>query len=123
VSEAVSTEPRPRIQGSHFFTRWAGSVNPGDRAITLASVEARFRAAVGGLDPGGTFRGRSARLSGWAKARSSKDMNVKQAALKLGVTEAQVRGFIKDGELPYINVGRCKKYPRISIKEQDLAGC
>ena len=49
--------------------------------------------------------------------------DLKQAAKKLHVSEEQTRGFVRDGELQYINVGRGKKRPRMRFTEADLAGC
>jgi len=51
---------------------------------------------------------------------SPKLFDLKQAARKLGITNDQTRGLIQDGELPYINVGRGKKRPRLRFTEADL---
>ena len=43
-----------------------------------------------------------------------------QAAAYLGITEDQVAGFVQDGELSYINVGRGKKRARYRFTIPDL---
>jgi hypothetical protein len=50
----------------------------------------------------------------------AKLFTLKQAARKLGITTDQVRGFVDDGELQYINAGRGKKYPRLKFTDADL---
>lgn len=55
-----------------------------------------------------------------ARRDADQKLDVKQAARKLGTTEDQVRGFVQDGELRYINVGRGKKRPRLRFTEADL---
>lgn len=42
------------------------------------------------------------------------------AAGYLGISADQVAGFVADGTLPYINVGRGKKKPRIRFAKPDL---
>ncbi|WP_456628956.1 helix-turn-helix domain-containing protein [Bradyrhizobium sp. URHC0002] len=47
-------------------------------------------------------------------------LSINDAAQYLGITSDQVRAFIDDGELKYINVGRGKKRPRIRLTKADL---
>jgi hypothetical protein len=43
-----------------------------------------------------------------------------EAADRLGVTVEQLTGFVSDGDLPYVNVGRGKKRPRYKFKPSDI---
>jgi excisionase family DNA binding protein len=45
---------------------------------------------------------------------------IDQAAAYLNVTEDQVAGFVQDGELSYINMGRGKKRARYRFTKSDL---
>ena len=51
---------------------------------------------------------------------SSSLSDTKQAASYLKVTVEQIRGFVDDGELIFINVGRGKKRPRMRFAQEDL---
>ena len=53
-------------------------------------------------------------------APDAKLFDLKRAARKLGISEDQARGLIKDGELQFINLGRGKKRPRMRFTEADL---
>jgi excisionase family DNA binding protein len=64
---------------------------------------------------------------GWPKAGSiqeaapnAKLFDLKQAARKLGISEDQLRGFVKAGELRFINLGLGKKRPRMRFTQTDL---
>lgn len=46
--------------------------------------------------------------------------DLKQVAERLCVSEEQARGLVQDGELPFINLGRGKKRPRMRFTEADL---
>lgn len=47
-------------------------------------------------------------------------LTVKQAAEQLGVSIDQVRGFVQDGDLAYINIGRGKKRSTYRFTQADL---
>src|SRR5882757_6388759 len=53
-------------------------------------------------------------------APNAKLFDLKQAARKLGISEDQVRGFVKAGELRFINLGLGKKRPRMRFTQTDL---
>jgi hypothetical protein len=53
-------------------------------------------------------------------SRGAQLFDLKQAAIKLDISEEQARGLVRDGDLPYINVGRGKKRPRMRFTEEDL---
>ena len=61
---------------------------------------------------GGNLRGPSNDAAGL--------LTIDQAAAYLGITEDQVAGFVQDGELSYINVGRGKKRARYRFTIPDL---
>jgi excisionase family DNA binding protein len=52
--------------------------------------------------------------------RDSELLTIDEAAEYLNLTADQVRAFIADGELRYINVGRGKKRPRMRFTKADL---
>lgn len=47
-------------------------------------------------------------------------MTPREAAEKLHVTTDQLRGFVHDGELRYVNIGRGKKRDRMMFKPIDI---
>jgi excisionase family DNA binding protein len=47
-------------------------------------------------------------------------LSVDGGARYLGITADQVRAFIADGELRYIDLGRGKKRPRIRLTKENL---
>ena len=53
-------------------------------------------------------------------APNAKLFDLKQTARKLGISEDQVRGFVKAGELRFINLGLGKKRPRMRFTQTDL---
>jgi hypothetical protein len=53
-------------------------------------------------------------------ARQDGLFTMREAAAHLNVTDEQLAGFLGDGALSYINVGRGKLRPRIRFTKQDL---
>jgi excisionase family DNA binding protein len=47
-------------------------------------------------------------------------LTAKEAAVEMNTSEEQVRRFARDGTLPYINVGRGGKRPRMRFDRSDI---
>ncbi len=64
MSEAVSTQPRPRIRANNLWIRWAG---PNGDKIVAQCFEVLMGFVEGLIDPTATFRTRSTGLPGKAR--------------------------------------------------------
>jgi len=47
-------------------------------------------------------------------------LDLPAAANKLNVTTEKVRGFVRDGDLKFINIGHGTKYPRYRFTDEDI---
>jgi helix-turn-helix protein len=122
---------KKRLEGPNPFAMMGcvkgGAMNRIDHQNQIIAMSREERARRLGISVDALDEIRAAAMKIGRKVPSIQDatsddslLNLKQAARKLGITEDQTRGLIRNGELDFINLGLGKKLPRMRFTEADI---